>query len=97
MKKPWKDSYEYKRILEILDTYWLCEAEEFRVRVQMDFVKANGEVQGKCIIWQNPNYGCEADDVLMEPLQAADMLKSNLPYDRFWNTGEIYKREDPDE
>lgn len=51
----WKESYEYKRIQEILEDYWLSEPEELKVRVRLDFIKANGETQSKCIVWRNPN------------------------------------------
>lgn len=46
----------YKRILEILDEYWLSEPEELAVCVSMEFLKANGENQAKEIRWVNPNY-----------------------------------------
>lgn len=56
MKKHWKDSWQYKRILELLDEYWLTEPDELAVYVQLDFVKADGQNQGKAILWMNPNY-----------------------------------------
>jgi len=52
----WKKSPQYQRIIEILKDYWLEEPDELKVRVQMDFIKANGEKQSKCICWENPNY-----------------------------------------
>lgn len=51
----WKKTYEYKRIQEILEDYWLSEPEELKVRVRLDFIKSNGETQSKCIVWRNPN------------------------------------------
>ena len=54
-KKYWDKVSEYKRILEILDDYWIyCEDEGF-VSVEMMFVKKNGECQLKHIKWKNPN------------------------------------------
>lgn len=55
-KKYWKNAYEYMRIKEILDAYWMEEPEELLVRVDMYFQKYNGETQEKSIIWINPNY-----------------------------------------
>lgn len=55
-RKHWKESYEYRRILEILDFYWLSQPNELKVRVSMDFVKADGQTQRKTLIWLNPNY-----------------------------------------
>ena len=53
-KRYWKDSIQYKRILEILDDYWLTEPDEDYVRVELFFKKGN-ESQSKCITWRNPN------------------------------------------
>lgn len=55
MSRIWANSAQYKRILEILDAYWISEPNELKVRVSMDFIKANGEMQTKEIIWRNPN------------------------------------------
>ena len=55
-KTNWEESTTYKRILEILEDYWLDQPEELRVRVRMDFVHANGETQQKELVWRNPNY-----------------------------------------
>ena len=51
----WENSYEYKRILEILDDYWLSEPEEVSVRVEMHFEHADGQKQDKVIEWHNPS------------------------------------------
>lgn len=53
--KDWKNSYEYKRILEILDDYWLSEPEEVSVRIEMHFEHADGLKQDKVIEWHNPS------------------------------------------
>lgn len=55
-RDKWRTSPEYQRILEILADYWLSVPDELKVRVKMDFVKANGETQSKCITWSNPDY-----------------------------------------
>ena len=54
-KKYWNDTDAYRRILEILDEYWLTEPDEEYVRVEMYFRHSNGEEQTKCIAWKNPN------------------------------------------
>ena len=54
MKNNWKNTWQYKRIIEILEEYWLREPEEDYVRVDMYFRKGNEE-QAKCIQWTNPN------------------------------------------
>jgi len=55
-KKYWKDSYAYENLLDILDTYWLEEPDELAVRIDLEFLKANGERQVKTVRWRNPNY-----------------------------------------
>lgn len=97
-RKWWKDSSHYQRILEILNDYWLTEKDEFRVRVQMDFIKANGETQSKCITWQNPNYTCETQPKNLEDciIDISDLMKLSEYelYERaqtkFFNTGKNY-------
>ena len=53
-KQYWKDTYEYQRILEILDDYWLSEPDEEKVVVEMRFRKGDGQTQEKYIEWWNP-------------------------------------------
>ena len=53
MKHCWKNSREYKRILEILHDYWLTEPEEDKAIVSMEFYKGK-ERQSKQISWVNP-------------------------------------------
>lgn len=53
MKKCWKNTPEYKRILEILDDYWLTEPEEEEVHVTMYFKKKDGQTQEKRVCWIN--------------------------------------------
>lgn len=55
-KGEWGNTYEYRRILEVLDDYWLTEPDELEVTVIMEFLHANGETQSKCIGWRNPKY-----------------------------------------
>lgn len=56
LKRPWKDCYAYKRILEILDDYWLTEPDEAVVCVKMMFRHPTQGHQIKEIWWRNPNY-----------------------------------------
>lgn len=101
LRKSWKDTWEYLRVLEILNDYWLTEKDEFRVRIQMDFIKANGETQEKCIQWENPNYTCEnspktLDDCIIDIRDLGSMTEYELwerEQKRFWNTGKIIKKE----
>ena len=72
MKKYWDKSYEYRRILEILDDYWLTEPDEKEVMVEMHFRKANGECQSKQISWFNPNM---EDDNETEIVNLADAFR----------------------
>ena len=51
-----KNTYEYKRILEILEDYWLSEPEEDRVVVELHFYKGN-EKQHKMIRWDRSRSG----------------------------------------
>ena len=51
----WKESYQYKRIQEILEDYWLTEPDEAEVTVCMFFRKADGQTQLKRIVWKNPH------------------------------------------
>lgn len=90
-KKYWKNTYEYQRVLEILNDYWLEEPDEFRVRIRMDFIKANGETQQKCIRWQHPDYYSTNEDKHPKLINAADILKEDED-DRFWNYGEIRRK-----
>lgn len=55
-KMPWKDSPQYKRILEILEDYWLSQPDELAVVVSLDFLHADGQRQSKELVWINPNY-----------------------------------------
>ena len=50
----WKDDYTYKRILGILNDYWIDEPEEAVVKIDMYFEHANGETQEKSLTWRNP-------------------------------------------
>lgn len=54
-RQYWRDTYEYQRILEILDDYWLTVKDEYKVEVNFHFTKADGQQQQKTIIWKNSN------------------------------------------
>lgn len=91
-KGKWKDSPEYQRILEILADYWLTEPDELKVRVTMDFVKANGETQSKRIMWVNPNYRCTRKQ--RECVRIADILSedySKREEAEFWSVTDYVK------
>lgn len=46
-----KKTWQYKRILEVLNEYWINEPDEKKVIVDMGFEKENGETQHKRIVW----------------------------------------------
>lgn len=50
----WQNTWQYKRIIEILEEYWVTEKDESFVKVEMHLVKGD-EDQHKTIIWRNPN------------------------------------------
>lgn len=54
-KRHWEDSSAYKRLLEILDDYWLTVEDEQLVEIEMHFEKADGQTQDKKLTWVNPN------------------------------------------
>lgn len=89
----WRESSEFLRIMEILEDYWTTQADELRVRVTMDFVKANGETQQKQIIWRNPNY-----EYIGPPrkyfVSLADMNKEYFEQKEadFWNVRDYKKK-----
>lgn len=60
-KKYWKNTVQYRRILEILDDYWLTEPEEDLVRIDMHFEKGD-ETQDKHIIWRRPSQERTAEE-----------------------------------
>lgn len=68
--KEKKRTWQYKRILEILDDYWLTEPDEEYVSVNMYFRKANGEEQCKTIVWkkpdENPKRGYTKEDLYIK-------------------------------
>ena len=55
VKKYWKDTYTYQRLMEILDDYWLSVEDEQLVEIEMHFEKADGQTQDKKRIWKKPN------------------------------------------
>ena len=56
IKRIWKRCYEFRRLMEILNDYWLTVPDEKFVKVELTFEKANGEKQHKVITWINPKY-----------------------------------------
>ncbi len=75
MKKYFKDSYEYKRILEILDDYWLTEPDEKSVEVRMHFEHSDGQQQDKFISWENPKRENDKDAGKLKAFDAKTMLE----------------------
>lgn len=53
-KKYWTDSWQYKRIMQILEDYWLTEEHEDLVDIRMLFIKGK-EYQTKQIRWTRPD------------------------------------------
>lgn len=102
VKRYWGNTPQYQRILEILEAYWLEEKDEFRVRVRMDFIKANGETQTKEIHWQNPHYTCETaakkfEDCIIEMsdlMRMSDYELYKRGEEKFYHTGKIIKRQE---
>ena len=77
IKKVWKNEYEYKRILEILNDYWLTEKDEDTVVVKMYFKHKDGRKQMKHIDWHNFDY--------TEPIKRntlSDILDRKIECDR---------------
>lgn len=62
-KKYWINSWEYRRIMQILEDYWLTEEHEDLVDIRMIFIKGK-EHQEKHIRWRRP----EADNQAYAPL-----------------------------
>lgn len=58
----YKDSWQYKRLMQILDDYWLTVPDEKRVEIRITFLKADGQTQEKTIIWNNPKYAQKGQD-----------------------------------
>lgn len=97
-KLYWKNCWQYKRILEILEDYWLSESEEYKVRVRLDFIHTNGSTQSKDIWWKNPNY---TDDSLHAPeIESYEELMKKTPAEiweeqekEFWEVSNIHREE----
>lgn len=67
----WRNTQEYKRILDILEDYWITEMYEDYVDVKMVFIKG-GEFQTKRVTWErNPSKG----KLEIEPVNFADVAK----------------------
>lgn len=51
MKKYWDNTWQYRRIMEVLDDYWLTCEDEKKVVIDMYFENDRGETQTKHITW----------------------------------------------
>lgn len=101
--KSWENEYSYRRLLEILKAYWLDNPDEYKVRICMDFMKADGQIQSKCIVWKNPHYyekGKKTKASLTDYIASTSDYKQRNK-DEWWEHGEIrkyakYKKEGAD-
>ena len=71
----WRDSNQYKRILEILADYWLDEPDEAEVIVNMTFRKADGQEQAKRIVWRNPDMKSDPCEMRSVPFKKLSEVK----------------------
>lgn len=69
--KHWDKTFEYRRILEILNDYWLTEPNEDCVKVKMAFIKG-GEFQTKHIIWRREP---DKKKLNIEPVELSEALR----------------------
>ena len=74
-KKIWKDEYIYKRLLEILDAYWLEEPDEAAVNIMLHFRHKDGQTQDKYLTWRNPNMQGEPNGSSIIPVVTARELQ----------------------
>lgn len=97
----WGRDCKYLRIMEILNDYWLTEPDELKVRVRMDFVKANGEIQSKCLLWTNPNYKYVGSEPAFQIVNVGEYV-ANGAYEKeleafrndpFWKVKDYKKKE----
>lgn len=72
MKKYWRNTKEYQRILEVLDAYWLEEPDEKFVCVDLYFEHMNGMTQTKSICWTNP---AVKGELKFNPMTLAELSK----------------------
>lgn len=80
MGRHWENTTAYKKIMEILDDYWLCESNEKKVEVTLRFLHEDGRYQEKRIRWINPKY---EKDYPAKIVSVADVLNGNHK-DVFW-------------
>lgn len=79
-KKFWNKTWQYKRIKEILEDYWLTEPKEDFVQVDMDFIKGK-EFQTKRIIWCRDSIKMDYPDPvsnMADVLKAMEVIKPRL-------------------
>ncbi len=81
-KKYWINSWEYRRIMQILEDYWLTEEHEDLVDIRMLFIKGN-EYQTKQIRWiRSDTMSEEPTDLnvtnLADLMSRIDKLKEDL-------------------
>ena len=79
-KRFWTNTWQYRRIMEILEDYWLTEPEEDFVQVDMDFIKGK-EFQSKRIIWYRDSIKMDYPDPvsnMADVLKAMEVIKPRL-------------------
>lgn len=70
-----KNSYEYQRLMDILEDYWLTEPEEDYVRIEAYFRKSDGSEQGKVITWGSPEHFKNTPRENHRLIRAKDVLR----------------------
>lgn len=70
-----RHSYEYQRILDILEDYWLSEPDEEKVMVWMYFRKSDGQEQAKRIVWTSDEYKEKYKNDPLPLISAKDLLE----------------------
>ncbi len=91
-KRVWKNETAYRRILEILEDYWVTEPNEEYVVVHMYFKKSNGEEQTKKIVWDNPLLAKDrADRPIVLQQSVSEYLKSGQFEEDMKKAGEWWK------
>ena len=100
MERYWQNTWQYKRILEILDDYWITEKDETFVQIVMHFAKGDKE-QHKTIAWFNPklipDIDADPDIPSLDEIPDSDLVnvircrecKHSVDY---YNDGECYCR-----
>ena len=84
MGRYWKNTPQYRRILEVLEDYWITEPDEAAVVVDIHFLHKTGAYQNKYITWLNPNIQWPVDEVpeIVSADQMLDMVSDRVSCDK---------------